>query len=175
MFLKNLPIFALLLLTGCGFTPMNMTDNGTNISAETEKIAIGSIPNYEGFLLKTELQNKLNPEKNDVPKEYALHIALKAPSYSEQSIQGDNFASRENVTISARFTLKDIKTNTVLLSDSTRASGAYNIVKEPYATNMARNKLKNDLIKRAADNIALRVTSFLKTQKDANESQTDSN
>lgn len=175
MFYKNLLVFLIIFLSGCGFTPLNKVNQDENISSITEKISIGNIPNYEGYLLKTELQNRLNPEKNNVSKEYSLQITLKAPSYSEQSIQGDNFASRENISIRAKFILKDLKTNQIILSDSTSAHGAYNIVKEPYATNMAKNKLKNDLIQIIANNITIRVVSFLKTLEESNESQTLTN
>ena len=175
MFYKNLLIFAIILLSGCGFTPMNRINNGQNVTTVTEKIAIGNIPNYDGYLLKKELQNLLNPEKTTGQKDYFLSVTLKSPFYEDQTIQGDNFASRETVTIRASFQLKEMKTNKIILSDSTRATGAYNIVREPYATQMARNKLKDNLIKIISNNISMRIVSFLKSNEEKDEGQTHTN
>ncbi len=175
MFYKNLLIFTTILLTGCGFTPMNQINNGQNIISETEKITIANIPNYDGYLLKKELQNLLNPNKSNAPKEYVLTVLLKSPVYEDQTIQGDNFSSRENTTVSASFQLKNTQTQKIVLTDSTIATGAYNIVQDPYATQTARNKLKTNLLKIIANNISVRIISFLKSQEEKNESKTVSN
>ena len=175
MFYKNLLIFTIILLTGCGFTPMNQINNGQNVTSLTEKIAIANIPNYDGYILKKELQDLLNPDKKTGEKEYILVVSLKSPFYEDQTIQGDNFSSRENTTIRASFQLKNTQTQKLVLSDSTTATGAYNIVREPYATQMARNKLKTNLLKIIANNISVRIISFLKSQEEKNESQTVSN
>lgn len=175
MFYKNLLIFTTVLLCGCGFTPMNKLSDNSNMTAVTEKIIVGNIPNYEGFLLKTELQHQLNPKNATQQKDYFLAVSLRSPFYEDQTIQGDNFASRETVSLKASFQLKDQKTGKVLLSDSTTATGAYNIVREPYSTHMARNKLQQNLIRVVSNNITLRVISFLKSQEERNESQITAN
>ena len=175
MFYKNLFFLALFLISGCGFTPMNQLSHDTKTTVLTEQVAIAGIPNYEGWQLRQSLQNKLNPEKNGRPKKYLLIVDLRAPTYTDQSIQGDNFASRETVSISATFTLKNMDTGDIVMKDSTSATGAYNIVKEPYATNIARNKLKENLVDIIGNNISLRIISYLKTIEKNRESQTISN
>lgn len=166
MLLKNLSLLSLILLTACGFTPMNKISDSDKTYTLTEQIEIRNIPNYEGFLLKTQLNNRLNPQNNNVSKKYLLTVYLKAPTYTDQSIQGDNFASRETISISAKYQLKDKNTGNVILSDSAYVDGAYNIVKNPYATNVARSNLKDTLIPILADNISQRIISFLRKQED---------
>ena len=173
MLLKNLSLLSLILLTACGFTPMNKLSDGYKTYSLTEQIEIRNIPNYEGFLLKNQLNNRLNPHKTNVAKNYTLTTYLKAPTYTDQSIQGDNFASRETISIRAKYQLKDKKTGKVILSDSTNVVGAYNIVKNPYATNVARNYLKDSLIPILADNISQRIISFLRKKEDLSESKTN--
>lgn len=175
MLLKNLSLLSLILVSACGFTPMNTLHNGEKTYALTEQIEIRNIPNYEGFLLKTQLNNRLNPHDNNASKKYILTTYLKAPTYTDQSIQGDNFASRETISISARYQLKDKNTGKVILSDSSSVVGAYNIVKNPYATNVARSNLKDTLIPILADNISQRIISFLRKQEGVSESKTNTN
>lgn len=175
MLLKNLSLLSLIFLTACGFTPMNNLPDGEQTYSLTEQIEIRNIPNYEGFLLKNQLNNRLNPHKSNITKKYTLTTYLKAPTYTDQSIQGDNFASRETISISAKYQLKDKQTGKVILSDSANVVGAYNIVKNPYATNVARSNLKDTLIPILADNISQRIISFLRKQEDISESKTNTN
>ena len=175
MLLKNLSLLSLVFLTACGFTPMNKISDNEKTFSLTEQIEIRNIPNYEGFLLKNQLNNRLNPQNNNVLKKYTLTTYLKAPTYTDQSIQGDNFASRETITISARYQLKEKSSGKIVLSDSTNVVGAYNIVKNPYATNVARSNLKDTLIPILADNISQRLISFLRKQEDSSESKTNTN
>lgn len=175
MFYKNLFFLTLFFLSACGFSPMHRLSDNRQTSSLTEQIGIAGIPNYEGWLLRQNLQDNLNPEKTGGSKKYLLVVNLRAPTYTDQSIQGDNFASRETVRISASYTLKETETGKVILQDSTAATGAYNIVKEPYATNVARNRLREDLVKIIGDNISLRVISFMKSNEEKRESEAVSN
>lgn len=172
MFYKNLFFLGLFFISACGFSPMYQISQDTKTTVLTEQVAIAGIPNYEGWHLRQYLQNKLNPEKNGGQKKYLLVVDLRAPTFTDQSIQGDNFASRETVSITATYTLKSIDTGQVIMKDSTSATGAYNIVKEPYATNVARNKLKENLVDIIGNNISLRIISYLKSVEESRESQT---
>lgn len=175
MFYKNLLFFILILISGCGFAPMNRLSDGAPVSTLTEQIAIAGIPEQEGWLLKQKLQNQLNPQKKGGAKKYTLTVQLATPRFTDQSIEGDAFASRETALITAAYILTENNTNQVVIKDQTAASGAYNIVKEPYATQMARNKLKENLITIIANNIALRLTAYLKSTEEVRESETVSN
>ncbi len=175
MFCKKLLFFGLFFVSACGFTPMNKLSTDLPTSSLTEQITIANIPNYEGWQLKQQLSNQLNPRKNHTNKKYTLVVNLNAPTFTDQSIQGDNFASRETARMTAKYTLKNIETGEILLNDKTTATGAYNIVKEPYATNVARDQLKENLITIIADNISVRIIAYFKSTEDIRESQTISN
>ncbi len=175
MFYKNLLFLCLFVISACGFTPMNKISPDIQTSTLTEQITINNIPNYEGWQLKQKLADKLNPRKTHGKKKYTLSVNLHAPRFTDQSIQGDNFASRETVRIRASYVLKEQNTGKIILKQTTAATGAYNIVKEPYATNVARNQLKEELITIIADNISLRIITHFKSIEESRESETVSN
>ncbi len=172
MFYKNLLFLCLFIISACGFTPMNKISSDLTTGSLTEQITIANIPNYEGWQLKQKLSDRLNPRKKNGNKKYTLAVHLNAPTFTDQSIQGDNFASRETVSISASYILKDSETGKKILSQSTSATGAYNIVHEPYATNVARNQLREDLVAIIADNISLRIIAYFKAVEETRESET---
>lgn len=175
MFHKKLFFLGFLFLSGCGFSPLYSLDQDEKTTALTQEISIASIANYDGYVLKKNLENALNPNKVGGAKRYVLQVTLDEPLLTDQSIQGDNFASREKMSVTASYVLKDKENNKVLLSSSTTALGAYNIVKEPYATYKAQTKQKEDLIKIVGNNISLRVIAYFKKQEVNRESQTISN
>lgn len=152
----------ILLLTGCGFSPLyyNDTESTHSVIAQTQTIAIEPIAQYDGYLLHNELERALNPQQNHQSKKYILTVKLSAPSFTDQSIQGNNFSSRKKMSLTAKYQLKDMQTKKILLSDSTRAIGAYNIFKEPYTTQMTQSKQKEDLIKILSQNISLRIIAY---------------
>lgn len=175
MFGKKLFFLGLIFLSGCGFSPLYSLEQDEKTTALTQEISIAPIADYNGYLLRKGLENALNPEKKRGSKKYLLIVKLDEPVLTDQSIQGDNFASREKISLTATYTLKNTETNEVLLSAGTSALGAYNIVKEPYATHKAQTKQTEDLIKIVSNNISLRVIAYFKKQEVNRESQTLSN
>ncbi len=170
MFYKKLIILSVFALSACGFSPMYRVSANETITAYTEQVQINPIPNYEGYRLKTQVTDQLNPYKKQGNKKYVLAIDLKTPTYSDQSIQNDNFSSRENVFMTAVYTLTDKQTGKVLVKSSARTVGSYNILNEPYATTVSRNKLRDDLVDNLADSIALRIIAYFKSQNEEHES-----
>lgn len=160
MQLKRFFCGVLFFLVGCGFSPLY----NSNVVSYTEKIAIEPISNFEGYILYQRLDDALNPSKRRCSKDYTLSVSLGAPVYSDQSIQGDNFASRKKISLTARFVLKDKKTQKVLLTGHTTALGAYNVYKEAYSTYQAKEKQNEELARILAENISLRVGSFFKQE-----------
>ncbi len=162
MFFKKLIIFSFCLISGCGFSPLyKAQDNGT-ITALTSQIEVSPIQNYEGYILQSQLVDKLNPEKIGGAKKYVLNVTLNAPTYTDQSIQGDAFASREKIIMTAKYTLTDKKNHKLLLKSSARVTGSYNVVKQPYATTIARDNVRKNLVDILSDKISLHMITYFK-------------
>ncbi len=170
MFYKKLIILGAFALSACGFSPLYSVSGNQKITEYTEQIQISPVPNYEGYRLQTQVSDQLNPYKKQGNKTYVLDIQLNTPTYTDQSIQNDNFSSRENVTMSANYVLKEKETGRILVQSSARAIGSYNILTEPYATTVSRNKLRDDLVDNLADSISLRIIAYFKSQKEERES-----
>lgn len=160
---RLIPLFLLTCLSGCGFTPLYHIKTGETTTA-TAAIEIMPIPDEEGYHMMQDLEAKLNPKHLSVPKTYELHVFLNPPVYTDQSIQGDNFASLEKITLSAGYQLRQKDRKDPLLNSGVQAVGSYNIIKDPYATTIAKNNLKSNLITVLSNDIALHVTAFFKAR-----------
>lgn len=171
MFLKKIIIGCSLFLSACGFSPLYMTDAETGL-LQTEKIEVAPIADYNGYLLKQGLENAFNPKKIQSGKKYILKVQLKNPSLSSQSIQGDSFASRKKVTLTAKYQLIDKETKKEMLSSSAQALGAFNVFYEPYTTYQAEKKQIEDLVQILVTNISTRVAAYLKQEEVLNEGKT---
>ncbi len=172
MFLKKIILSCFMLVSGCGFTPLYYAGDEL---AKTEQVFVAPISEYNGYVLRQEIENTLNPKHINGPKKYILEVNLDNPSLSDQSIQGDNFASRKKMTLTAKYKLIDKETNKVLLSSSTTALGAFNVFYEPYTTYQAETKQTQDLVKIVSNNIVLQVVAYLKQQEVNSESKASTN
>ncbi len=171
MFFKKIFIGCFIFLSSCGFSPLYMVNDKTGL-LETEQIDVAPIPEYNGYVLKQGLDNAFNPKQVRVPKKYILKVQLKNPRLSSQSIQGDNFASRKKVSLTASYQLIDKETKKELLTSSTTALGAFNVFYEPYTTYQAEKRQIEDLVQILVTNISTRVAAYLKQEEVLDESKT---
>ena len=148
------------LLAACGFQPLYVSHEDT--LAQTASVQIEPISGRGGYQTELILQKRLNPEQQKVAPKYRLAVVLKDPSYSNQSIRSDNFATLEKMTVSATYTLTDIQKNKTVISSSIDSNGLFNLIKDPYATVVAKDKLYDNLIRTMADDIAMHVLSYFK-------------
>ena len=105
LFKKYIIAFVVLFLTSCGWAPVYYNASGEQ-ELETSKIEILPIPDETGRFLRSNLEDLLNPEKQDLKKEYTLQIMLKERIDSDQGILGDNTATRATMRIEAQIILK---------------------------------------------------------------------
>jgi len=148
------------LLAACGFQPLYVTHEDT--LSQTAAVQIEPISGEGGYQAELILQKRLNPEQMKVTPKYRLVVTLNKPSYFNQSIRSDNFASLEKMEITADYKLIDIQKKQTLISSSVDSNGIYNLIKDPYATVMAKDKLYENLIRTMADDIATHILSYFK-------------
>jgi len=148
------------LLAGCGFQPLYVTHEDTLNQAAS--VQIEPIAGQEGYEAELILQKRLNPEQIVVTPKYRLSVVFHKPTYTNQSIRSDNFATLEKMSITATYKLKDIQQNQIVISSSIDSNGMYNLVKDPYATVVAKEKLYQNLIRGMADDIAMHILSYFK-------------
>lgn len=164
-------LFLILFVSGCSFSPLYLSDE--QLMEQTAQIQIESIDGVVGYTIRDQLNSKLKTQEN-CPKSYRLKITLSERVVGDLGIQQTNFATRSRLILTANYTLTDTKTNAVLLRDKTSASGSYNLT-TAYSTMMAKDKMKQNLGKIVADNIAIRLLMYFKKQEVSIESEALSN
>ena len=147
-----------LLLAGCGFHPLY--GDKTELLEQTAAVQVQPIAGEGGYQMEMILKDRLNPNHQHVQQKYRLSVTLEKPTYVDQSIRSDNFASLESMNIRVFYQLTDAEKNTVLINSSVDSNGMFNLIKDPYATVVAQDKLYDNLIRLMADDIATHVLSY---------------
>jgi len=153
-------------LTACGFTPLYATkDSGIlpsedkEVIAETSKIYVEPIADRLGQIMRQNLVAQFSPRVTSA-KEYTLTVVNKRTLYSEQGIREDSVPTRITIGYTAYYTLK--KGDEVLITDSAFAQSSYNVLQSGYSTVTTKAAVERQIILQLSQNIALRVTAFLK-------------
>ncbi len=150
-------LFLLLILTGCGFSPLY---SSKSMDERATMIDVAPIDGALGQDLRNNLEHRFNPSGINNEKSYKLVITLQEKEVSELGIRSDDTATRITISLTAYYTLY-YKGKQVLKDKSTFLS-AYNILQDPYSSYVShQNALKeiNDLI---SDDIAIRISLYLK-------------
>ena len=158
MYRKVIVLCLALLLSGCGFHPLY--GNKAELMEQTAAIQIQPIVGDGGYQMELILKDRLNPNHQQISKKYRLNVTLDKPTYVNQSIRSDNFASLETMNIIASYQLVDTEKDTILISSSVDSNGLFNLIRDPYATVVAQDKLYENLIRLMADDIATHILSY---------------
>ena len=166
MYKLGLSLLLVMALAACGFTPLYATkDSGIlpsedkEVIAETSKIYVEPIANRLGQIMRQSLVAQFSPRVTS-EKEYSLTVTNRRTLYSEQGIRKDSVPTRIIIGYTAYYTLK--KGDAVLLKDSAFAQSSYNILPSGYSTVTTKEAVERQIILQLSQNIALRVTAFLK-------------
>ena len=155
-------LFSLLLLTGCGFTPL-YSQNNTYL--KDSHITVDPIPNQYGDQMRQILQNSLNTNAENPKNQYRLIVTAPTFKAGDKTITADEFASTMQVTGKTSYYLKDLKTKRNIYFGNLVSVGSYMVVKDPYATTVARNHIQEELSKQLAEQVALDVLTKLSEEQ----------
>ena len=153
--MQKLFLIPLLFLSACGFSPLYQ-----KVASEQEHVPvkIAPIPKQYGLIMYQVIQNKLG---GDPDSTYLLTVS--APSFSswDQTIDDKNFTTIMGISGSVSYTLTETGTNNVILNDSTSLTSSYSVVKDPYATTVAKRKVEKELSQQLAEQVSLHVLGTL--------------
>lgn len=162
---KLLCVCLCMLVTACGFTPLYATDEGflpqadESITEEMSKVYVAPIAEHSGQIMRQNLTSLLSGQRKS-EKVYTLSVHNTESVISEQGYNSENIPTRITIGIRSDYTLS--KNGKILLSESTSAQSSYNVLQSGYSTVMAKKALQKQLLAQLSQNIALRVSSFLK-------------
>lgn len=123
---------------------------------ELASIWIHEIKDREGQLLHNELLNLFNVKGRPLKAKYDLKITYNENS-SKIGIGKDDFATRANLQVSARFQLN----GPISLSGTSNSVVSYNILTSPTGTEFAKRDARNRAIKSVATDIHRRIAVHL--------------
>ena len=130
-------ILSLLLLSGCGFSPMYV--------GRDSDIYVAPIRGINGI----ELRNALNAKfvgARDTNAKYTLKINLGEPITQYKALESTGDATWQEISMSASYSLTDTATGAVLATGTERASESYTFVRYLVASNASyNNAVKNSL------------------------------
>ncbi len=158
--------FAILLLSlavaGCGFKPMygdNATATSPAVMDRMATIDIRPIPDRLGQVVRNELVDALTPRGASGGAVYEL--ALKVGEEREDvGLRQNAAATRANYRMSAKFELREIATDKVVLTGTTWAETAFDIVQQDYPTVIAQQDAQQKLAVELAEEIKTRIAVF---------------
>jgi len=159
----------LLALAACGFRPLHLPPEPDS-QAGSDRLAKTLIRPIEGRVgqrLHNLLRDRLNPSGQPARPAYLLEISL-SKTIREQAIQTDETATRANLTLRARYTVRDAGTRSALFSGQTISTSGYNILINLYATKTAEDGAVRRGLRVLADNLRLELSAhFAKPQSAA--------
>ncbi len=149
---------AVLLMAACGFQPLyGPTDTKEGVLNDLAAVKVNVIADRVGQQLRNELEDLLTPRGQPSKAAYVLRVTLRE-TITEAAVERTGLATRENLRLDASFTLTEVATGAVLLTDRSSATSSYNILDEaPFSTLTSENDARRRNAKRLAENIRTRL------------------
>ncbi len=163
---RAVPAAAALALAGaalgaCGFEPLyGRNDGAGSANQRLAEVEIAHLPNRTGQTLRNLLIDRFHDSGKAAVAPYRLTVTLSA---TEQplSVRKDATTARAQLVIRAPYTLVDTRTEQPLLSATSRAIAAYNILEQQYGNVAAVEHAYDRALTQIADEITARVAMAL--------------
>jgi len=157
--MKFFLILALLVVCACGFTPVYGTKSP---SADLSSIFVDTIANREGQIVRNHLIDRLYQDGYPSNTDYTLMIAPITENIVEIGIDRDDEASRAQLRQKTTLQLKDVKTNSIVLNRTVRATSGYNILTGQFTTYVTEDDARAQTLKALSNNIITQLELYFK-------------
>lgn len=164
-------VVTLLLALGvaaCGFEPMyGARSAGGSVAADLSAVELAPINDAEGTayrlgqMMSNALSERLYGAGVAAPR-YRLELML------DREIEGFGFRPDEAVTrygmrLTAKYRLRDVLDDRVVLEETARAYNSYDVVQSDFATLMAERNMEERLSQDLSERIASRLSLYFRT------------
>lgn len=150
-------------LAGCGFHPLYGSGSFSPTAVSFDAVSVAPIPGHDGLRLRNNLIDGLTGGHAVTKPRYRLEIELKSTE-AGSLVQGDASITRYSVDLIATFRLIETAAENPVLSETSRISTTYNVPASPYASTVARDDAVARATHQLADDIRIRVASFLESR-----------
>ena len=161
----------LVTLVACGFEPLYGQRGGGEVAdgeAVTEKLSqvlVLPIPHRAGQEMHNFLRDDLNPLGQPSRPDYALSVIL-SERITELGIEKDATATRAKLTMIADYSLKSFDGKEVLFLGKARSTNSYDIVEDPYATQVAEFDARRQALRALSNEMKIRLATYFKKDRD---------
>lgn len=151
----------------CGFQPLYGTKDEVPMSQELALVDIAPIKDRIGQELRSRLLDALTPKGAPDKPRYSLSVLL-TETIEQTAVQKTAFATRANMTVTANFTLTDLRAPKVKdrrqFGGSAQVVSSYNILNSTFATLAAENEARSRAVAEIAEDIRVRLAIWLRQQ-----------
>jgi len=145
----------------CGFEPMYGETRGAAMRTELESVRVALIANHSGQLLRRYMLDHIHGGEQQADARYQLEVNL-AETKQVYGIQVDQSATYSRLVLTSAYTLRDIKTQKVVLNGSTSAYSSYNIAADPFNSIVAENDARERAVHGLGDDLIARLLIFMR-------------
>jgi LPS-assembly lipoprotein len=157
---------AALTLGGCGFHPLYGQQGPSGFDPDLASIKVNTIPDRQGQLLAITLRDALNPRGTRVDTRYTLEVHL-AAERQDIGLRSDGTASRGQITMTAKFALKQVRVEKAVLEGTTRSISSFDVLTDDYATVIAQHSAEERTLRDIGDDILTRLQLFVSNHRPA--------
>lgn len=140
--LKALFTIALLLLAGCGFSPMYGNyagEKGLTATQGLDSVEIALIPDQSGVYVRNILIDGFYQNGYPASPAYVLEISKITETKLDLDITQDSEATRKQIRLQATAILKDKVTNEVLFTRNISSLTSYNVLGTQFTTRVSES------------------------------------
>ncbi len=158
----------MLALAGCGFTPLYGGGKGQATSARLDEVAVQTIPDRTGQLLRQSLQVKLHAAGAPVTELYTLKVSYDI-AQSAIGVLEDTATTRNRFVAHASWTLAPIGApDKPLVTGEATAMDADNVIDQQYfAVSLETETVDRQLADEISAQIASQLAVWFRTHPDA--------
>ena len=181
---RSLILLLTILLSACGFQPLQGTEYRSSLGVDLSSININvdtqplksmtsfststdsTPPRHYGELLKAEIRDRVNPLNSSAPKLYDMKITY-AESNVSIFVRPDGTAGRGNLVYNSAYTITRISDQKVVANGSVSSVASYNSSPTAdYAAYMSLEDARKRAVLDLAQTYELRLAALLPTLND---------
>lgn len=154
-------LLMLLMLGGCGFTPVYATpDTGARLAMQDNlrNVEIGLIADRDGQYLRNAILDQTGAPTG--PQRYFLRIHNLQQIDTGFGIRKSASATRGDITMTARMDLIDSETGTVVLGRDLRSRAGYNRMDNLFGAKVSKDDTTNRMLDEMATQAVTELTLF---------------
>jgi len=145
-------------LAGCGLQPLYSGGSRGAVAQALGAIEVAPIPGRAGWLMRTSLEDRLGAGRGTPPR-YRLEVELD-DRITGFGVRADNAVTRERRTLRARYRLREVGRDTVLLDATAGSDAGIDVVGSEYATIAAEQTALENLARDVSDQIVTRIALY---------------